>query len=49
LHRAERAEIAMRVEELLDQRAASRPDELVLQVGVADVKARAGQAAACAW
>jgi len=41
LHRAERAEIAMRAEELLDHRAASRPYELFLQVGVTDVKARA--------
>src|ERR1035438_1262733 len=39
LHDAKRAEIALRAEELLDQRGARRADELFLQILHADMKA----------
>lgn len=47
LHSPERAEIAVSGEEFLHQCTAGRPDELFLQVGVADVKTRALQVGAC--
>jgi hypothetical protein len=47
LHSPERPEVAVSGEEFLYQCAASRPDELFLQVGVADVKTHALQVCAC--
>jgi hypothetical protein len=37
LQRAERVELALRLDDLLDPRGAQRPDEFVLEVGVAHV------------
>jgi hypothetical protein len=47
LHSPERANVAVSGEEFLHQCAASRPDELFLQVSVADVKTHGLQVGAC--